>query len=249
MENMKNIYLNADRVLVIAPHPDDEIIGCGGSMLWHSRLKHEITCCYLTDGSKGYSENTGSEGLTEVRRKEAEAVIGNLKSANALFWGVPDLELTKTDFLVSKMKELLRRKMPSIIFAPSPWEKHPDHHAAFEIITEAACYLAEEENLAQIYICFYSVWDDSITNSYIDITDCWTEKEGLLKLYKSQEHYRILELSESAGKLASLRNHLQDLNIYAENFLTIKAGCLRKFNWNSFGNLFLESVNKEGELA
>ena len=65
------------RVLVIAPHPDDDVIGCGGTIRLHRRLGHSVFILYLSDGERGI-KNMNPIKTAELRRVEAVRSSGHL---------------------------------------------------------------------------------------------------------------------------------------------------------------------------
>jgi LmbE family N-acetylglucosaminyl deacetylase len=60
------------RILVFAPHPDDDILGCGGSMAWHVQQGHQLKVIYLTSGESG-SLDFSKDQLAALREQEAWA--------------------------------------------------------------------------------------------------------------------------------------------------------------------------------
>ena len=64
--------LTGRRVLVFSPHPDDETVGCGGSLALHVRAGDPVKVIFLTNGARGdFSGKTNREEYIALRRKEA----------------------------------------------------------------------------------------------------------------------------------------------------------------------------------
>ncbi len=137
--------LTARRVLVLAPHQDDEVLGCGGLILQLAAGGAKIVCAFMSDGSGG--EEGPPEGLTkdeyaERRAAEAEAAaellgIDTVEHLGARH-GLRDGALTSClDQLTGHLGALLREHRPDVLLAPSPLEVTPDHQATFRALHEA----------------------------------------------------------------------------------------------------------------
>src|SRR3954467_15356229 len=121
-------------VLVIAPHPDDEAIGCGGSVCLHVKRGDRVSAVYLTSGELGL-KHLPKKKAWAVREKEARqaAKIFNLRSVTFLRcsdWMLGD-EISKAAAL---LRPLLKKLKPTLIYLPHPQEWHPDHKAALPIV-------------------------------------------------------------------------------------------------------------------
>ena len=69
--NFLPLDLTSQKVLVIAAHSDDEILGLGGTLLKHSTLNHDITILYVTDGCKSFNPSVTRQEMVAMRRYEA----------------------------------------------------------------------------------------------------------------------------------------------------------------------------------
>jgi LmbE family N-acetylglucosaminyl deacetylase len=112
------------RVLVIAPHPDDEL-GCGGALLLHERAGDDVRVAYVTDG-RGFLGRLGRDEMARHRRAEAEAVRPVLKLAGTHWLGLREYEWEESA-LVPVLQDVLRQTMPQIVYAPSRLDFHPEH--------------------------------------------------------------------------------------------------------------------------
>ncbi len=135
----------ARRVLVLAPHYDDEVLGCGGLILQLAAADARIVCAFMSDGSGGVEgppEGSTREEYSGLRRKEAEEAAGALgiDTVEHLGFrrGLQDGALTSSlDELTSHMETLLQEHQPDLVLAPSPLEVTPDHQATFRALHEA----------------------------------------------------------------------------------------------------------------
>lgn len=134
------------RIIVFAPHPDDETLGCGGTIAKKRSEGHEVIIVFLTDGRHAFSEVLGvysdptPEELKEIRREE-------VKKATKIL-GVPEKNLIFLDFEDSvlerfreeaeeKIIRLLKENSPSEIYFPYRKDAHPDHIAANRLVINA----------------------------------------------------------------------------------------------------------------
>src|SRR6266699_4261133 len=113
------------RVLVVAPHPDDEI-GCGGTLLLHRAAGDHVHVAYVTDGRRSRATGLGPDAMAERRRQEMAAAAPVLGLAGAHWLGLREGEWEESA-LVPALRELLRQTVPQIVYAPSLVDFHPEH--------------------------------------------------------------------------------------------------------------------------
>lgn len=114
-----------ERVLVIAPHPDDEI-GCGGALLLHQRAGDEVHVAYVTDGRASRAGGLPPDEMARRRREEAAAVAPVLRLAGVHWLALRENEWDESA-LVPALRDLLRKTTPQIVYAPSRVDFHPEH--------------------------------------------------------------------------------------------------------------------------
>jgi LmbE family N-acetylglucosaminyl deacetylase len=119
--------------LVLAPHPDDETLGCGGVIARKVAAGTPVTVAILTDGrNQPGSPQWTVEETVAVRVAEAERALSRLGLApEALRWGgFADGTLAGHEDRVAKMVEALVKELrPDEVYATGAWEPHPDHAA------------------------------------------------------------------------------------------------------------------------
>lgn len=166
-----------DRILIVAPHPDDETIGCGGIL---SLYGSQCDVLLLTDGRRGKTVggNQTDEEIIEVRKLEFEAAMS--------FFGVryyKELNICDSQ-LKSNEKEVFTYNLREYdyIFVPNRHERHPDHEAAYEILKKM-----HRLQKARAGFMEYEVWSPIISpNRFLNISEVMDKKiSGLLK-YESQ---------------------------------------------------------------
>lgn len=121
-------------VMVIAPHPDDEAIGCGGTLCLHSMRGDRVTAVFLTSGELGL-QNLPQEEAWRVREDEARAAGTILGLATLAFLRRPDWFVAEgVEAAAAALYPSLEADAPQLIYLPHPGEWHPDHRAALAVV-------------------------------------------------------------------------------------------------------------------
>jgi LmbE family N-acetylglucosaminyl deacetylase len=131
-------------VVVVAPHPDDEILGCGALMSAIAAQGGLVWVVYLTDGGASQPDLDPVARRNLVLRRQGEAWRGlNVLGVDPLctvFVGAPDGELhrshTHQSLAAYKLDELLELGWVSAVFVTSPHDNHIDHKAAYRLVEE-----------------------------------------------------------------------------------------------------------------
>ena len=122
-------------VLIFAPHPDDDIIGCGGSIVKHVRQENNVEIVYLTSGESGGLGGSPEE-ISAIREYEAKKAAKHVGAGKVHFLRQPDGYLTATKENITAITTLLRQAKPDIIYIPPANDNHRDHRAAHELLLE-----------------------------------------------------------------------------------------------------------------
>jgi len=170
--------LRGERLLVLAPHPDDEVIGCGGVVAQHLREGRAVRIVIATDGAEG--------GSPEAREDESRRGIALLGAAEVVFLGFSDRALGVD------AAELIRAQLldfrPDLVLVPSPVEIHPDHVA----LSRAFCAAVQRDetlfaDLAVTRVAFYEVSAPlPRPNALVDISDVAEAKYAAVAEHASQ---------------------------------------------------------------
>lgn len=127
-------------VVVMAPHPDDEVLGCGGSIVNHRAAGRSVGVVYLTSGEYA-SPHLPPEDLGPVREREARAAVTALGVPDGWveFLRIGDGEINPSDLgQMGRVMSVLRCWRPRLMYVPHPGEGSFDHRAAFELCWRAA---------------------------------------------------------------------------------------------------------------
>jgi LmbE family N-acetylglucosaminyl deacetylase len=114
------------KILVVSPHPDDETLGCGGSLLRYQAERHELYWMIVT----GISESEGwSAAKVKSRDREIELVTEKYKFSNVFNFRFPTTKLDTIPLseLIVKISEVHQNVKPEIIYMPFAGDVHTDH--------------------------------------------------------------------------------------------------------------------------
>ena len=177
----KNGLLNlkeSDRILVVAPHADDECIGCGGLLLKYAA---QTDVLLLSDGRFGYNRNdpdASPEKTRILRQNEFKAVMSFLKVRNYTMMDILNCDIYRHYSIVSKYD--IREY--DFIFVPSRFENSQDHLHAYYFLRKMI-----KAQHAKARLIEYEVWvpipDPQVI---LDISDVVEQKKQALSLYESQ---------------------------------------------------------------
>ncbi len=121
------------RVLVLAPHPDDEVFGCGGCARLHALQGARVDIVVLTDGA--------GAGSPQTRASESRAACAALGLGAPEFWGYADRGLAADSSVLDGLSQRIAQSLATgghdWVYAPSPWEVHPDHRATARAVAQA----------------------------------------------------------------------------------------------------------------
>ena len=178
--------LRGERLLVLAPHPDDEVIGVGGLIAQHLRDGRAVRVVIATDGSKATGAPAEGQSYTAQREDESRRGLALLGDATDVhFLRFPDRGLT--DDVAEALAMHLRDFRPDLVCVPSPVEIHPDHIA----LSRAFCGLVQRDetlfaDLATTRIAFYEVSQPLRPNALVDITAVADAKYAAIAAHASQ---------------------------------------------------------------
>jgi LmbE family N-acetylglucosaminyl deacetylase len=168
--------LGIDSMLVLAPHPDDEVFGCGGVLALAVAQQVRVQVLVLTDGAAG-----GDAAVREHECRAAAQALGYLDGGpEALgFWRLPDRGLQPDESLIARLQDELTRRRPDWVLAPSPLEIHPDHRATCLAAIEACRRVGTR-------LGFYEVGQPLMPNCLVDITGVLPLKQRAMQCFPSQ---------------------------------------------------------------
>ena len=188
MEIKKLDLQKYEKVIILAPHPDDEVLGCH-SVLFNKNIRDKITILYLTDGCFYDYPKVRSAKARDIRKKELELLCAHY-NFDYKYFGFKDTHLSEN---VINAKEVIKKYLKdnnlldkSIAwFVPHSNESHEDHKAAYKVY-RALCY--DTACAAKFYYWdsyYYEIWTPiQKFNQYEQIYTLY--KKQMLNFYQSQ---------------------------------------------------------------
>lgn len=175
-----SLALPGTRALVLAPHPDDEVFGCGGAIMRHVAAGQPVHVIICTNGAWGQSADARADYIAQ-RRNESIAAARILGYGTPEFWGYEDRGLRYDEKLVQELIEAITAAGADLVYAPCLLEMHPDHRVLAMAAVEAVRRSGEGLRIAQ-----YEVGVPLRPNLLLDITDLAARKLEAMQCFTSQ---------------------------------------------------------------
>jgi N-acetylglucosamine malate deacetylase 1 len=191
------------KVLIIAPHPDDESIGCGGSVCTHVKRGDSVAALFLTSGELGLKQMRARQAK-EIREAEALRACRVLGIQDADFLRLPDWTMGEDiSKAIAGVLPIIQRSKPGLIYLPHANEWHPDHRATLPIVRAVLSQLGSNPKLFG-----YEVWTPLTEYQHVqNITEFMPQKLRALRKHESQisqwDYVRAVRgLNEYRGAMA-----------------------------------------------
>lgn len=176
------------RVLVFAPHPDDEVAGPGGSLALHRRQGDPVRVVVASSGAAGDPDRRFDPATyAALRQRESRAGLAELGVDDAVYWGLPDnCVLSDADVERGRLMAAaaIAEFRPDVVYLPWECEGHPDHHALY-LIVGAALRRVGFRGLA----LGYEVWNAMVPDVVVDISAAAEAKRRAIRAHASQTAY------------------------------------------------------------
>ena len=218
------------KTLIVAPHPDDELLGCGGTLL---RRRHEgsiVGWLLVTAMNPGHAWDAGK---IEQRRREIEQVRDGLGVLPENLYEL-GLQTTRLDEvpagdLIQRISEVFARFQPEEVFVPHAHDVHSDHRIVFDAV--AACTKWFRYPSVKRVLAYETLSETDfilkpegvfIPTVFMDISSFIDKKITLMNIYKSELGQHPFPRSETALRaLAQLRGAQAGFE-YAEAFQLLR---------------------------
>jgi N-acetylglucosamine malate deacetylase 1 len=217
------------RVIVVATHPDDETLGCGGTLLKHRKNGDEIHWLIVTDVTPG-------QGFSQKKILERE---GEIKKVTKMYGfkgvhrlGIPTMtvDLVPGQELIAKIAQVFQKVKPNVVYLPFQADVHSDHRKIFEAAYSCVKTFrypfirkvlmmevpSETEFAPALGHCHF------VPNYFVDISGFMVKKLAIMKIFKSElgEHPFPRSLKNLTA-LATFRGATAGCD-YAESFMLLK---------------------------
>jgi len=180
------------KVLVIAPHPDDEVLGCGGTLAKHAKIGDDVYLCIVT---RAYTPDW-SEKFIKNREKEVSKVnkILGIKKTYFLDFPTVKLDTVPQKELNDAISKVVNKVGPDTVYIPHRGDVNKDHRIVFETAMVAlrpkpgstAKRVLSYETLSETEWAVPSKEDAFIPNVHVDISDTLKTKLSAMSAYKSE---------------------------------------------------------------
>lgn len=223
--------MSGKKILVVAPHPDDETLGAGGTLLKHQENGDSLFWLIMTtvSGHPSYSDH-----FKNLREQQINIISSLYKMQDTFQLPFHSAKLDRYSLceIISAVNEIITKVQPNIIYQPFSYDAHSDHRITFETIS--ACskifrfYSIEEVLLYETP----SETDFALPtnpifqpNVFVNISKTFNKKITILKQYNNElgEHPFPRSI-EAIYALAKLRG-VQSNSNFAEAFMLIKKIC------------------------
>lgn len=204
------------RILITSAHPDDETLGCGGTILKHKENGDEIYWMLITNID---IENGWNEEIVIRRQKEIDKVCKLYGFCRTFKLNFPaaKLDTIPMNVLIDSISKVFRTVKPEIIYLPNRTDVHTDHQIVFKAVYSCTkSFRYPFVNRVLMYEClseteFAPACRDSIfiANMFVDITPYFDQKIEIMKIYNSEimedPFPRSLEAIECLSKMRGSR--------------------------------------------
>jgi LmbE family N-acetylglucosaminyl deacetylase len=217
------------KALVISVHPDDEALGCAGTILKHKERKEEVGWLIITNVAKehGYSDSQVSARKDEVKRAYKELGFDYMENLNYAPMGLEPSLLGK---LVKEISDVFNKYKPELIYLPNRSDAHSDHRITFDAVmacTKSFRYPYIKQ--VMMYECiseteFAPALPEKvfIPNYFVDISLYLKKKLDILEIYESElGPHPFPRNGRNVEALATFRGATVGVE-YAEAFSLIK---------------------------
>ncbi|MBD1843502.1 PIG-L family deacetylase [Cyanobacteria bacterium FACHB-63] len=196
----RRVMIVSDRPsLIIAPHQDDETLGCGGLITLKRQLGVRVAVVFLTDGGGTCVSLSDYEHEVNLRRQEAIAALNLLgvPGSDIHFLNYPDgklqnLSASDRQDLLTQLQQLLEQYEAEEVYAPHAKDGHCDHEAAFQLAYTAT--VSSRIQLFQYPIWLFwrrsfllqLKWRDLAGAYRLNIGSVSSKKQRAIRIYQSQ---------------------------------------------------------------
>jgi len=218
-----------NKVLVIAVHPDDETLGCGGTLLKHKDSGDEIHWLITTE----IKESDGFDKIkVTMRANEINSVASffNFDSVNRLRVSTTKIDEISISYLIDQLSSVINKVEPNIIYLPFRGDVHSDHKHIFDAAyscTKSFRYpfinqIYMMETLSETEFALSIKEESFVPNVFVDISPYIGKKVEAMNIYKGEMGIHPFPRSEKNIKAISTFRGATAGCEYAESFMLLK---------------------------
>ncbi len=214
------------KVLVISPHPDDETLGAGGTLLKH---KSEGDSIYWLIVTQMKEEQGFSREVISRRDKEIDKVKDAYSFSKVFELGLPTSEIDRISYsdLVRQIRDVLLMVKPEILYLPYVGDVHTDHRiiveATFSSIKRFRAPFINKVLMMEILSETNFAYNSNFfPNLYVDITNFIDRKIEILNIYKPELGAHPFPRSIDSVKALAILRGSESVFLYAEGFMIVR---------------------------
>lgn len=215
--------------VVISPHPDDETLGCGGTLLKHKKNNDNIYWIIVTELSEkmGFNKNQINNRQQEIKKVSKEYSFNRVFQ---LEYSAVSLDTIPLQNLIEDVSNIFKNINPEIIYLPFRNDIHTDHRVVFDVViscTKSFRYPSIKRVLAYETISeteFAPPLNENIfkPNCFSNISNFIDRKIEIMKIYKSEiREHPFPRSAKNIRALATFRGATAGIE-YAEAFMVLK---------------------------
>jgi len=192
--------MTMERALIVAAHPDDEILGCGGVIAKLAAEKKSVYVVWLTGGILSRHNQKHSSAAAELALIRANALTAmsllGVGESNLNFLGYEDQKLDTVPFLdlVKSLKQIIQEVKPNCVFTHHSGDYNKDHRVTFEATLYATRASPGEFSPQKLYTYevlssterSFSSFGAFEPNTYIDVSQYIEKKQSALGCYETE---------------------------------------------------------------
>ncbi len=212
-------------ILIIAAHPDDEILGCGGVIQKHKAKKENVFVCIVTDGSS--SQYPGDKKIANEKRKECLDANNFLGVSEVFFLDMPDMRLDGVNHIEinKKIEDVINKTTPKIIYTHSLSDLNSDH---VEVAKSTLVACRKRKEFLRDVISYESLSSSEFPgkkpfrpNFFVDVEDFLEKKIEAFLIYKTERRLYPHSRSPEGIRILAQYRGLQSNMRAAESFKII----------------------------
>ena len=211
-------------VLVVSPHPDDDVIGAGGTMSILSGRGLDVFSLYITDGSSAIFNNNR---VHLARQQEALDALQVVRARGAVFLRHKSRQLrdAANRSVIQEIREVIKYFMPEIVYVTSPFEKHMTHMWVTEMTVKAIRQIRAYRPKLWGYSVWGGIFGLPAGADVVDITQVVRIKRKAIRKHKSQLQYKAYDagiIGRNKYEGIFLETHNSESFQFAETFLNMQ---------------------------
>ncbi len=182
-----------NKVLIVAAHPDDEVLGVGGTVLRHIGEGDEVYCIIMAEGMASRNPIDSENALLELK-DDSKRVARFIGFKETFYFGFPDNCMDRINLLtvVKKVESVIDRVEPDIVYTHHEFDLNIDHRICFQSVITACRPISNKIDIYTFETLSSTEWQSKnrvnvfVPNTYVDISRFMDRKLEAMRLYRSE---------------------------------------------------------------